>query len=266
MLSVLLVAPACLTAQEAATGVRPLSFVSDVLPILSKAGCNSSGCHSSPEGQNGFRLSVFSYDPKSDFEEIVKQGHGRRVSPASPELSLFLLKPTQELPHEGGERIEKGSPSYQTLKRWIAQGMIYQLPDEPALAGIELAEPQRSAARGELGQLRVSAKFSDGSTRDVTALADFKSSEAGFVEVDESGRFSVKDKTGEGIVVVRYMGEVAISKISVAPERLLPAEEYAQLPRANLIDEQAIARWAQLGLAHPSCAMTASSSVAPPWT
>ena len=68
------------------TELRPLSFVGDVLPILSKAGCNSSGCHSSPDGQNGFRLSVFSYDPKGDYDEIVKEGRGRRVSPASPEL------------------------------------------------------------------------------------------------------------------------------------------------------------------------------------
>lgn len=176
------------------------------------------------------------------------QGHGRRVTPSAPELSLFLMKPTQEFPHEGGKRLEKGSASYETLKRWIAQGMVYQLPDEPSLVGIELAEPQRSAARGEIGQLRVAAKFSDGSRREVTTLADYKSSEAAFVEVDEAGRFSVKDKAGEGIIVVRYMGEVAVAKLSVAPERQLPAETYAGLPHANLIDEHAIARWAQLGL------------------
>ena len=227
---------------------RPVSFVGDVLPILSKAGCNTSGCHSGPDGQNGFRLSVFSYDPRSDYEEIVKQGNGRRVSPAAPELSLFLMKPTQEVPHEGGRRLEKGAASYRTLARWITEGMIYQLPDEPALDGIELGQAERSVERGAAGQLRVEAKFSDGSQRDVTVLADFKSSDVGFVEVDELGRFQVGQQSGEGVVVVRYMGEVAIAKLSVAPEQGLPAEKYADLPRENLIDEHAIARWAGLGL------------------
>jgi len=247
LISLSLLGAAGLTRAEEPTQ-RPLSFVGDVLPILSKAGCNSSGCHSAPDGQNGFRLSVFSFDPKSDFEAIVKQGHGRRVTPAAPELSLFLMKPTQEFPHEGGKRLERGSDSYETLKRWIAQGMAYQLPDEPSLMGIGLESPQRSAQRGATGQLKVRASYSDGGTRDVTALADFKSSETAFVEVDGSGGFVVGQQFGEGIVVVRYMGEVAISTISVAPERVLPAETYAELPRANLIDEHAIARWAQLGL------------------
>ena len=227
---------------------RQVSFVGDVLPVLSKAGCNSSGCHSSPDGQNGFRLSVFSYDPRSDYDGIVKEARGRRISPASPELSLFLLKPTLGVPHEGGARLEKNSASYAVLKRWIEQGMVYRLPDEPSLEGISLAQPERDVERGQEGNLRVAARFSDGSSRDVTGLSDFKSSDAAFAEIDGQGRFVVGQETGEGVIVVRYMGEVAIAKLAVAPDRVLPAQRYADLPRANLIDGHAVERWARLGL------------------
>ena len=250
--------------EEASPGdPRPLSFVGDVLPILSKAGCNSSGCHSAPDGQNGFRLSVFSYDPRSDFEEIVMQGHGRRVTPSAPELSLFLMKPTQEFPHEGGKRLEKGSASYETLKRWIAQGMVYQLPDEPSLVGIELA---RTAALRRARRDRAAA-----GGREVLGREPPRGHHAGrlqelggcFCRGGRGRPLLCQDKSGRGVIVVRYMGEVAIAKVSVAPERQLPAETYAALPHANLIDEHAIARWASSGSFRRSSAATASSSGAP---
>ncbi len=230
------------------TVTRPLSFVGDVLPVLAKAGCASSGCHSSPGGQNGFKLSVFSYDPEADYASIVKEDRGRRVFPAAPDLSLVLLKPTQQYPHEGGERFAVGSNAYRTLRQWIEEGMVYRLPEEPALETISVDEPLRVVARGDEGQLRVTARFSDQSTREVTELADFKASDDAFVEVHGNGVFKVGTKSGEGLIVVRYMGEVAISRLSVAPDHVLPAETYAGLARANLIDEHAIARWAQLGL------------------
>ncbi|MEO1842837.1 MAG: S-layer protein, partial [Akkermansiaceae bacterium] len=123
------------TAQPQGDGAedRPLSFVSDVLPILAKSGCSSSGCHANPEGQNGFKLSIFSYDPQADYAAIVKEGRGRRVSQGVPERSLLLLKPTLQLPHEGGERLTSDSRAYQTLKRWIEEGMVYRHPHEPGL-------------------------------------------------------------------------------------------------------------------------------------
>ena len=227
---------------------RPLSFVSDVLPILSKAGCSSSGCHANADGQNGFKLSIFSYDPAADYESIVKQGRGRRISPATPERSLFLLKPTLQLPHEGGERFAEGSPEFRTLVRWIEEGMVFRHPDEPTLKEISVGTSRRTVQRGEEGELGVIAYFSDGSAREVGALADFTSSDASFIEVDDVGRFRVGNKAGESTIVARYMGKVAIAHFSVPPERTLPPEDYAALPRFNFIDEHAIARWAQLGI------------------
>ena len=89
-----------------------VSFLRDVLPALSKAGCNAGACHAKPDGQNGFRLSVFSYDPKSDYAEIVKENRGRRIFPAAPDESLIIKKPTTALPHEGGLRFERGSETH----------------------------------------------------------------------------------------------------------------------------------------------------------
>lgn len=232
----------------AAENDRKLSFVGDVLPILSKAGCNSSGCHANPEGQNGFKLTVFSYDPRADYASIVKEGRGRRISPAAPERSLFLLKPTLQLPHEGGERIVVDSPEYDTLKRWIAEGMVYQQPDEPTLDRISVGDGELTVKRGEQGELGVLAYYSDGKVREVTALAEYTSGDEAFVTVDESGAFEVGSRAGEGAVVVRFMGMVGIMRLVVPPDEVLPAEKYATLPRNNFIDEQAIARWAQLGL------------------
>jgi hypothetical protein len=107
------------TPQTVATKVPPPSFVRDVLPALNQAGCASGGCHSKPEGQSGFKLSVFSYDPLSDYAEIVRDARSRRVFPAAPEESLILLKALTRVPHEGGQRFQPGSPTHQLLTRWI---------------------------------------------------------------------------------------------------------------------------------------------------
>ena len=236
-------------AQPQANGAeeRPLSFVSDVLPILAKAGCSTSGCHANPEGQNGFKLSIFSYDPKADYDSIVKEGRGRRISPAVPERSLFLLKPTLQLPHEGGERITVGSEEHETLREWIKEGMVFRHPNEPTLDRISVGEALRKVKRGERGELGVLAYYADGTARDVTARADFTAGDDSFVTVDDEGRFQVGNKSGEGAIVVRYMGKVGITMLSVPPDGLLPAERYTALPINNFIDEHAVKRWAELG-------------------
>src|SRR5436189_807774 len=99
-----------LRAEEKALSRPPtLSFVNDILPVLSKAGCNAGGCHGKPDGQNGFKLSVFAYDPATDYQEIVKSSRGRRVFPGAPESSLLLLKPTMTVNHGGGKRLDRDS-------------------------------------------------------------------------------------------------------------------------------------------------------------
>ena len=93
----------------------PLSFVRDVLPAMNRAGCSAGSCHAKADGQNGFKLSVFSYDPRADYAEIVKDVHGRRVFPSAPDQSLMVQKPTTAIDHEGGRRLEPGSEFHQLL-------------------------------------------------------------------------------------------------------------------------------------------------------
>jgi len=226
----------------------PVSFVNDVLPILSKAGCNAGQCHAKPEGQNGFKLSVFAYDPKSDYREIVKDARGRRVFPAFGEHSLILQKPTLSIPHEGGERLGVGSKPYQTLVRWIEQGMLYSAPNEPALQRITVSPGERRYRKGDQQALTVQAHYSDGSSRDITELADFKSNEKDIATVNENGLVTVGKLSGEGVIVVRFMGLVEVSRVSVPPERSLPEALYTALPVHNFIDELAYARFKTLGL------------------
>ena len=117
---------------EDSSGETKYSFRNDILPILSRAGCAAGACHAKAEGQNGFQLSIFAYDPESDHREIVHNARGRRIFPAAPEHSLLLLKATNEIPHEGGEKIAKDSAQYEAVIAWIRQGAPYTLPDDPA--------------------------------------------------------------------------------------------------------------------------------------
>jgi WD40 repeat protein len=228
---------------------EPLSFVNDVLPVLSKAGCNAGACHAKPAGQSGFRLSVFGYDPKSDHRAIVSEIRGRRVFAAAPEESLLLKKPTMALEHGGGRRLKKSSDAYATLVRWIEQGMPYARPGGPALASIEVEPKAQSFARRATHPLQVTARYSDNSSRDVTALADYSSTEKALASVDDAGVVTTGDAPGEAVVVARYMGMVDVARVTVPAEQLLPDSLYAALPVNNFIDPLLYGRHKSLGLA-----------------
>ncbi len=225
-----------------------LSFVGDVLPILAKAGCAGGSCHAKPQGQNGFSLSVFSFDPKSDYREVVKDQRGRRVFPALPAESLLLKKPTLAVDHEGGKRLEVGSPFYEIIHDWIAEGMLYQRPGEPVLHEIEVFPHDWRFSKSAHQQLVVTARFSDGSRRDVTHLAEFATNEKEIAEVDHNGLVKVGALNGESVIVVRYMGEVALSRIMVPNDRLFGDAVYAGLPVNNFIDSKAHVRFQKLGV------------------
>ena len=224
------------------------SFVRDVMPLLARAGCAAGSCHAKADGQNGFKLSVFNYDLKSDFAEIVKEGRGRRVFPAAPEESLLLLKSTLAVEHGGGQRIEPGSPTHETLLRWIRGGMIYQHTNEPALVRVDVEPREQRYKKGAKQPLRVTAHYSDDTTRDVTALADYSASDKEIAAVDETGIVRVGQLSGESAVVARYMGFVDAARITIPADRLLPEERYAALPRNNFIDDLARAQFRKLGL------------------
>ena len=223
-------------------------FLRDVLPALNQAGCAAGGCHAKPEGQNGFKLSVFSYDPRADYAEIVKDARGRRIFPAAPGESLVLLKPLAVLPHEGGQRFAHGSETHRLLEHWLRAGMPYTLTNEPALQHIAIFPKERRYRKGAVQQLLVRAHYADGSVRDVTRLAAYDSNDKEIARLDEPGRLRIGSLTGQGVVVARYMGFVADAQIMVPADHLLPPDRYAALPTHNFIDRLAYDQFQRLGL------------------
>jgi Tfp pilus assembly protein PilN len=227
---------------------QPVSFQNDVMPYLMKAGCASGNCHAKPEGQNNFKLSVFGYDPAHDYHEIVRDDRGRRVFFPAPEESLLLKKAAGEVPHEGGARLEKNSPGYQAVLSWIRQGAPFALPGEAKLETIRVEPRQQTCQKGAKLQLKATATYSDGSTRDVTALADYLSQDKEIATVDEHGRVEIGSLSGEGIIVTRYMGLVDVARLTIPAEKTYPASLYAALPVKHEIDRLVYARHQKLGL------------------
>ncbi len=228
---------------------RELSFTYDVLPILGKYGCNGGGCHSKPKGQAGFQLSVFSFDPKSDYREITQDSSGRRVFPAYPEASLLLLKPTQTVAHEGGKRFEKDSEPYRILRDWIAQGMPYKKEGEPELESIQVDPPTWTTQKETEFEMQVTAQYSDGSQRDVTRWAEFVTSDKEFVyfEEEQAGVAHVGRKSGEGVALARFMGEVGVTQILVPTQTAEAGEVFeVDFPANNFIDPLAKAQFERL--------------------
>ena len=229
----------------AAEPSRPLSFVNDIAPILTKAGCNTGACHAKAiTGQRGFRLSLLGFETEEDYEHIVKEGKGRRIFPPAPEESLLLTKATNFTPHGGGKKIEPGSEYYQTLVQWITQGMPYAQKEEPKVTGIEV-EPSRLTLRPKTAQqLKVTARYSDGSSRDVTRLALYEANDTSMAEASEEGLVKTLDIPGNVAVMVRYAGRVSVFSASVplgAPVEALP-------PAKSFIDQHVFANLKQLGV------------------
>lgn len=227
---------------------RPLSFELDIQPILSVAGCNTGACHGKQRGQNGFQLSLFGFDSDFDYNAVVRESRGRRISPAAAADSLLVQKATAQLPHGGGTKIEVGSDSYQTLVRWIEQGAPRQIQDETVLQSIELVQSKFSLAPGEQQPLQVIASYADGSQRDVTALTSYLSNEDTIVSVDEAGVVKAGELPGETAVMARYMNIIRVADVVIPQTNPLPADAFAQLPQHNFIDQQLDAKLLQLGI------------------
>ena len=228
---------------------RPLNFENDIVPILTKFGCNASGCHGKAEGQNGFKLSVFGFDPLADHKAITREGRGRRIFPASPKRSLFLEKASGDLPHGGGIRISSDRPEYETLLRWIALGSPLGSPNDPHISSIQITPHSAQLAMGQTQPLRVQATFSDGWQTDVTALATFQSNNEGLASVDDTGFVSIGKVPGDVAVMASYLGQVDVFRALVPGERTETANATtSEIVDANFIDQHIHAKLKQLNL------------------
>jgi hypothetical protein len=213
---------------------RPVSFLNDVMPILARAGCNSGACHGAASGKKGFKVSLRGYDPPTDFLTLTRGSTGRRLNFADPTGSLLLLKPTGLVSHEGGKRFEPASRYAASMARWISEGAQSDLATAPKLIGIEVSPKFRTFEQAEAGsgdprqaqaaagsgdprraqQLLVTARFSDGSSRDVTDDSRYSSSNENVAAVDDVGLVSLTTR-GETAIMVRYGDKLAVSNLVV---------------------------------------------------
>jgi hypothetical protein len=215
-----------------------VDFDRDVEPILARFGCNSGSCHGKQGGQNGFQLSMFGYDSDSDYNALTQEVRGgRRLFLPDPPQSLLLTKPTGENPHGGGKRLAKGGPEYDLLLRWIRSGTPRLQPDTPALVGLTVEPAERVLEYTETQQLLVTAKYADGSTRDVTRLAAYQSNESAIAAVDEHGFIKASKITGDAAIMARFRDQIIVANVAVPLPGEVPAEFYAKLPKNNFIDE-----------------------------
>jgi hypothetical protein len=216
-----------------------VSFRNDVMAVLSKAGCSAGTCHGNKNGKGGFKLSLRGQDPDLDYVTLTRDLFARRVDALGSEQSLILLKPTAQVAHEGGLRFKPGSEEYEILRRWIVEGMPNDRESAAKLESIEVApmvevlvEPVSEV------QLRVKAKFSDGTTRDVTSLAVYEPAN-GLARVSHDGLVQ-RQGIGESTVIVRYLHCQEPVRLAFVPAR--PGFVWKATPANNYIDEQVFAK------------------------
>ena len=225
---------------ERADAADRVSFARDVVPVLTRAGCNSGACHGTPTGKNGFRLSLRGYDPTLDILTLTKEVGGRRIDRVSPGRSLILEKATARIAHEGGRRLTNDTPQYQLLHDWIAQGAeddSIRSP-RPVLLGVTPAQaviddPLKSLA------LKAHATFRDGTKRDVTHLTRFTVNDelAARVGLDASVN---RLKVGEVVIIAEYMGLITPSVVLFREPK--PDFRFPEVPEWNYIDKHVFAK------------------------
>ncbi|HKQ39147.1 MAG TPA: cell surface protein, partial [Verrucomicrobiae bacterium] len=183
---------------------RSVSFKLDVIPSFAKAGCNSGSCHGSARGKDGFRLSLFGFDPDGDYYRLTRENIGRRINLAIPEESLILDKGLGIVQHTGGERFKPDSELYNTILTWLKDGAPNDGTNVPKVVAVDIM-PKAAvlAGTGAVQRLTVRAKYSDGTDRDVTSLAVFMSNNDVAAKVSETGLITAANR-GEAFVMARF--------------------------------------------------------------
>lgn len=226
-----------------ARGGEAVSFRNEVMAVLAKAGCSTGPCHGNASGKGGFKLSLRGEDPGADHWALTRELFGRRIHPNAPDESLVLLKATGRIPHEGGRRFGVDSLEYRLVRGWIAGGGLDDGSEAPGLVGLDV-EPREAVVLAPTSSvpIRVTARFADGTARDVGRLAVYEPTVADAV-VDGSGRVAVT-RAGEVTVVVRYLGGQAPVRLAFVPER--PGYEWPGYEALNLVDEHVFAKLRRL--------------------
>lgn len=219
------------------------SFNTDVMPLLTKAGCNQGACHGKGNGQNGFRLTLRGFAPDQDYKWITREFSGRRLDRTKPEESLLLRKATGLTPHEGGRLFSTASREYKLLLDWITAG--YPGPDaaEAKVSKLELTPASQVLKPGEDVQLVATATFADGSKRDVTWLTKFDSNDPAYLTITPGGKAKAL-RNGASAVRAMYLTEVAVTVFAMPFDR--PVDEKRFQQANNFVDTHVFAKLKEL--------------------
>ena len=224
----------------------PTSFKRDVMPVFTRAGCNSGACHGTSRGKDGFHLSLYGFDPDGDYFRLTREQIGRRINLALPQESLIVQKGLGAVQHTGGVRFATNSELCQTLVSWLAAGATNDPPDIPKLTGVEIF-PRSAVLEGSnsIQHFIVEANYSDNSVRDVTSLAMFLSNNEATARVGEDGTVTAGQR-GEAFIQARF-GEFNVGAQLIILPRNLPYR-WPDVAARNYIDEAVYAKLRKLRL------------------
>ena len=224
------------------------SFRNQVIPVMTKVGCNQGACHGALAGKNGLRLTLRGYDPEVDYDTLTRQSVGRRISLADPSASLILLKPTFTIPHGGGKRFATDSLEFRIISEWIAEGAPPPSAKDPDVTSLEVYPAAATLRQGDEQQLVVRANYSDGHVEDVTRWVKFSSANEGVASVDDSGRVKMNG-SGEAAITLWYSSRVLYSRLTVPYANHVASGAYSQFPRQNYIDDLVLDKLRKLNIA-----------------
>ena len=226
---------------------QTVSFRHEFIAALNVAGCNAGACHGIPSGRGGFKLSLRGYDPAADYLELTNSAQGRRTNRFDAEESLILMKGMGLIPHAGGPRLLSVNPVPQeTVLAWLKEGVRNDSAEPPALTKVEVlpgSRVQTSPARWQ--QLAVLAHFADGSTRDVTRLTAFSSSDDNIASVDANGLVEMK-QAGEAAILCRYLSIIECARLTYLEPQ--PGFVWPNPPEHNDVDRHVFAKLKSMNL------------------
>lgn len=235
-----------LTSCPTVSRAAPPDFETQVLPVLTRSGCNTGACHGAAIGRGGLRLSLLGYDPQLDAESLLHEFRGRRINLSKPEKSLLLTKPTRQLPHEGGHRLGRDSEAYRLLLDWIEAGA--PLDRQRTLQALEVSPSSQTLTDiNQKFQVKVTARFADGSREDVTRWAVFTPADSAALRCSPQGEVTAL-RRGQSVLMVRFLGEVGCVTALVPVNEAKP--QGGARPQVNFIDEQINQTLDQLHLPH----------------
>ena len=225
------------------------SFINDVIPALTKAGCNRGACHAAQVGKGGFKLSLRGSDPAADYRAIARDGSGRRLDLLRPDESLLLLKPTMRVPHRGGHALKRNSETWRILRDWVAQHAAGPDDADPQITQLQFVSSSEalSLERGQRQPLAIEATYTDGSRRDVTRWCRFDTNDSTVASADHQGVVTAVGK-GKAAISVNFQGKFIAAIVEVPYGSATNDYSYTQLSRRNYIDEIVIRQWQRLRL------------------